>query len=248
MSKFEKILGVRSCLINELQLKGNSFSFMNGYELAMSDLVVLTRPFCETDTAYRHFATYCVVQDTDGKIFTYQRPSKNNEARLNGNYSIGVGGHMNVALANKFDRDPDGINLEKLYQSGTMAEISEELFNDEVSFKVSDALMTSIASSDTVLLCDDSNNVGKFHIAVIKRIVIDPEIKAAITRNEEIDSFKWRTFEELKDLCEKGGTPSESGEPYPEVENWSKLIIENWDRIPSNKCPSACMYGEYPFK
>jgi predicted NUDIX family phosphoesterase len=55
--------------------------------------VFLVRKYAEHNPAYRHIIPYCLILDDKGKILTYKR-KKGNEPRLEGQWSIGIGGHM----------------------------------------------------------------------------------------------------------------------------------------------------------
>jgi predicted NUDIX family phosphoesterase len=53
------------------------------------------RPFLETYPAYRQLLPYVVVKDGD-KYFNYRRAASGGEARLHGNMSMGIGGHVDA--------------------------------------------------------------------------------------------------------------------------------------------------------
>lgn len=49
----------------------------------------------EGNNLIKQLITYVLVSDGHGNFIVYQRPSKNNEKRLAGNYTVGFGGHIN---------------------------------------------------------------------------------------------------------------------------------------------------------
>lgn len=232
MSKYEKIVGVSADSSKRL-CEDKTFQFAEMY-IKAKHLVVLERPQCENDPNYRHFATYTVIQDEEGNILAYHRPSKNNESRLSGNVSIGVGGHVNVDIFKGLALTAESY-VESVFVEASLKEIDEELYGDNADEDAIEYIRSALVSSKTMLLYDNSNDVGLHHIAVIKRIVLSDKLKEAIKINDEIDKFFWV---KRKDLQERTDIT---------IENWSKLILDNWSTIPRNNCPSACEYGEYAF-
>lgn len=232
MSKYEKIVGVLADSSKRLR-EDKSFQFNDSY-IKAKHLVVLERPQCENDPNYRHFATYTVIQDEEGNVLAYHRPSKNNESRLSGNVSIGVGGHINVNIFKGLGLTADS-DVEAVFIEASLKEIDEELYGDNADEGTVEYIRSALENSKTILLYDNSNDVGLHHIAVIKRIVLNDKLKEEIKINDEIDKFFWV---KRKDLQERTDIT---------IENWSKLILNNWSTIPRNNCPSACEYGEYAF-
>lgn len=127
--------------------------------------VSLMRPECETMESFVHFVTYAVLRDPSTKeIFYYQRGKKGTEARLHGDYSVGVGGHVE-----KFGPIEDITTLiARTFQQELKEEVSLELSDQEL-----EALILKIKgdSPGAFLIYDDSNPVGKVHLGV--SIIID---------------------------------------------------------------------------
>jgi predicted NUDIX family phosphoesterase len=53
------------------------------------------RPIMEEDLSYRQLLPY-VTFIRNGEVLAYKRPSAGNESKLHGNWSVGVGGHIDV--------------------------------------------------------------------------------------------------------------------------------------------------------
>lgn len=56
--------------------------------------ILLDRDICETDESYLQLLPYITLMNRGGEIFTYERGGKGGEARLHGNLSVGLGGHV----------------------------------------------------------------------------------------------------------------------------------------------------------
>ncbi|WP_442246660.1 Y-family DNA polymerase, partial [Staphylococcus aureus] len=62
---------------------------------ALSQYEVKRRGDMEEDPSYKHLISYCLLENEHGEILVYERLYGGGEARLHGQSSIGVGGHMN---------------------------------------------------------------------------------------------------------------------------------------------------------
>jgi predicted NUDIX family phosphoesterase len=68
--------------------------FNNFDEFVDEKHLFLVRRYAENNLAYRHIIPYCVIFDPETKeILAYQRKA-GNEKRLEGQWSIGIGGHV----------------------------------------------------------------------------------------------------------------------------------------------------------
>jgi predicted NUDIX family phosphoesterase len=114
------------------------------------NLSYLPRSIAETNSAYKQIIPYCVFKY--GKTyFTYQRTKKSGESRLRGNYSIGIGGHVN--------REDSGDNEVLGYYSyltGLHRESAEEII-------VNGGFRENIAG----VLYDASTPVGEVHFGIV---------------------------------------------------------------------------------
>ncbi len=267
----EKIFGITSITANIFHKEDDTRSLLtNNIDITEESLCVITRPECEKDTAYRHFSTYAIIQDEEGKILVYPRAKGGAEERLHGMWSIGWGGHVNI---NNHDKATKLVHLTGSYTSAlltlaTNREIAEELFGfpedsdrfyiqssrvvDEVvggdtrhyAKRTVDGVSLSIDITDSIhesftYLFDNSNEVGKRHIAAISRHVLTPIDIGRMTITEETKGCKWMTLAEIRS--------SKSAEDGLRFENWSKVLIDNFESLQGNNVPSSCQYGESPF-
>ena len=122
--------------------------------------VSLMRPECETMENFVHFITYAVLRDPITKeIFYYQRGKKGGETRLHGDYSVGVGGHVE-----KFGPIDDIVTLVgHTFHQELKEEVSIELTDEEL-----ETLVKKIKGEipGAYLIYDDSNPVGRVHLGI----------------------------------------------------------------------------------
>lgn len=142
----------------------------------------LDKEQAENDPAFKQLIGYCVLTSWNEKIFTYRRAMQDDkypEKRLQGKWSIGIGGHIEPT-----DRGEEGIIIKSIKR-----EIHEEIDMDGRIY--GQALLG--------IINDDLNSVGQVHLGLFMIIrtfsVImfpkDPEIAlgALNTREEIIDLF-----------------------------------------------------------
>ncbi len=144
---------------------------------------------------------YCVLCNSENKIFTYQRASKKQhytETRLYGKWSWGVGGHIE-----KHDIKEGGDPL--------IASLIREL-EEEVNLTVSSDDITILG-----FINDDSDSVGKVHFGLLCLVKVH---QSQINTNKEIVSSGMFSLDELKEILEKAN-----------VENWSRIALSPIEKI-----------------
>ena len=148
----------------------------------------------ETDPSYKQLIPYVLLQWTDEqgvtKLFTYTRGGGSGESRLHAKRSVGIGGHISREDA-AGGGDP--------YSTGMQRELSEEV-----------RLESAYHESRDGLIYDSSTDVGKVHLGVVHRFVLErPEVKS----NEA-------------DLAEGGFiSVDELREEMDRLETWSQIAI-----------------------
>lgn len=230
--KDEKIIGVKvSALPPEVLCDGEVIISSTYAEMINREaIVVLNRDKGEKDPDTRHFATYCIVQNMKGDILTYRRPAKNTEDRLSGKLSIGFGGHVNI-VESSMD-DPTGIT------KTIFKELHEELFAE--SPNTTDRLSKAIESgSATFFVFDNTDEVGKQHIAVVKRIVLQDDLINLIKNVDEVIDRKFVPYFDIQE--------ARQNEKNATFENWSNILLDNFMSLPGHGVPAACLYGESPY-
>ena len=163
--------------------------------LSSDQLSFQPRSKMETDPSFNHLIPYVLLQwnDPDGVInlFTYTRGGGGGEARLHAKRSVGIGGHISREDAG------DGSHP---YATGMQRELAEEVQLDSQYQEFRDGL-----------IYDPSNDVGKVHLGVVHRFVLQ---RPHVQSNEA-------------DLCDGGFVSVEELlNDFERLETWSQLAIE----------------------
>lgn len=174
-----------------------------------------------------YFTVEANILDIDTKepmvkqTMVYQRTKGSGESRLMGNYSIGFGGHVDIAdVVYNEDSVIDFIATLKLCAE---REAQEELLNPS-EFDRETTLTGKV-------LLDYSNDVGKLHIGFILEMTYTPvvtqgdagqSVKMLLASETEAHSVGYFSDVELVELLNK--TETEKGSKF---EKWSKILIEN---------------------
>ncbi len=116
----------------------------------------------ETDPDYKQLIPYVLLEWTENgvtKLFTYTRGGGGGEARLHAKRSVGIGGHISRQDA-AGGSDP--------YATGMHRELGEEI-----------QLQSGYTERIEGLIYDPSNDVGKVHLGVVHRFVLQrPDVKS----------------------------------------------------------------------
>jgi predicted NUDIX family phosphoesterase len=161
---------------------------------------LIDRAICETDEATLQLLPYNVLQRENGDIFMYARGKGGAEARLVGNLSIGVGGHV--------DEEPAADeSLYDLMQREAKREIKEE---------VGIVIATTIGFH--WLLRDMTNPVGRVHLGLVSLIQVD-ENQVASQEPGVIESGCWQSLASLKEP-----------ETYNRLESWSQALVDEFTK------------------
>lgn len=230
------------CLQYGLQQGFNELDVYEFLKAAQSHLVIRQREHldnCENpghdyrgDRDYRQLLPYGIVstqKDNATKYYVYLRTTKVGEERLAGNSSIGFGGHVDLDGVVVTD---SVIDSERTVMDCLFREINEELsFYDYGTIKI-EAFLDRRAPSQTYtptftvkpvgIIYDDSNDVGKLHLALVFALDVHHQVKVEIGEEELQLLPEQYTAEELLNanlnpeswtsiLCESLRTPKAIG-------------------------------------
>ena len=156
----------------------------------------IPRPQAEEDPSYKQLIPY-VIMAHDGTYLTYVRGKRAGEARLVGNRSIGIGGHINPVD----DHVPlFGTDFREVYLRAVEREVAEEV-NVE----------TGHGDRVVALLNDDSNPVGQVHLGIVHCWVLEAP---KVTRREQmITQMDFLTEAALREVRDS-------------METWSQLCLD----------------------
>jgi len=192
------------------------------FERAYQSLFIGRREELEKDERFGQALPYVVMyqKNSDGRlaIFAYQRTKKVGEQRLAGAISVGTGGHMDLADIRMSDNSV--IDLVSTFAVAVARELNEEvLFDsgvgrltfDEMRQRAQQSVFPKVAG----MIIDSSNEVGRVHYGVILAMQI-PEGFVPVCAEQELTTIGMAHPETLL---------------VDQMENWSKIVIENIERI-----------------
>jgi len=135
----------------------------------------------ENDPSYKQLIPYVLFCHDDGAgretIFQYTRGMKQDESRLRGRRSVGIGGHIAV-------RDCPSNGIGNAYSEGMARELAEEV-----------AIETPYRKQCIGLINDDETAVGRVHLGIVH--VFDVERPAVVAREAEIVDGSFRPVDEI---------------------------------------------------
>ena len=147
----------------------------------------------ETDPSFKQLIPYVLLEWNDNgvtKLFTYTRGGGGGEARLHAKRSVGIGGHISREDA------ADGTDP---YSSGMQRELNEEV-----------QLESRYQEQREGLIYDPSNDVGKVHLGVVHRFLLEhPNVKS---NEAELAEGGFVSIDDLRAEMDR-------------LETWSQLAI-----------------------
>jgi predicted NUDIX family phosphoesterase len=165
----------------------------------------MPRPQAEADPAFKQLIPYVIINFA-GKYLTYVRGRRAGEARLVGNRSIGIGGHINPTDDMPlFTTD----SYEATYLNAVEREVAEEV---SVEAGHTDRIVA--------LLNDDSNEVGSVHLGVVHLWMLGaPKVSR---REQMITQMAFMSPDELHELRDT-------------METWSQLCLDSLSEMARNE-------------
>jgi predicted NUDIX family phosphoesterase len=160
----------------------------------------MPRSQAEVDPSYKQIIPY-VIMACDGKYLSYVRGTRAGEARLVGNRSIGIGGHINPGD----DMPLFNTDFYETYLAAVEREVAEEV-----------AVETKHTDRIVALLNDESNEVGSVHLGLVHYWNLDePKVNK---REQMITQMAFMTADELRKVRDT-------------METWSGLCVDGLDEI-----------------
>ncbi|MEB6203523.1 NUDIX domain-containing protein [Staphylococcus xylosus] len=192
MSKFDEMITVvpRKILFNDEENKFNGFLDKNtvkGQEIfdTLSKFEVKRRGDMEEDPTFKQLISYCILENENDELLVYERLSGGGEARLHGQSSIGVGGHMNDV------KGAESIN--EVLRVNAQRELEEEV-------GLSESKSQNLAYIG--FINDDTNEVGEVHLGVVFKIHVNSnDVQAMETdtlRIKWVDQSKIEDYDEFE--------------------------------------------------
>lgn len=161
----------------------------------------------EINYDYKQPIPYGVVisddNDIDGiRVFVYRRLAGGTESRLHDKLSIGVGGHMNVAIE-------EGKTFMQVVKEEAIRELDEELIFESAAGEETAA---KYEFSVVGLINDERDDVGKVHLGILYTLLTPPAHSAEVRETDMLQG-EWMTLEELDAV-------------RPQLEGWSEIALD----------------------
>jgi predicted NUDIX family phosphoesterase len=155
------------------------------------------RSTVESDESFKQIIVYIIVKDGD-KIYRYARSG--GEERLVGDYSVGIGGHVNVDDTMDADFSPaDAVHG---------AAIRE--FEEEIKYTHDYNWSDMFLDGPIGVINDNSDYVGRVHLGVV--FVMRMDNVSVVSKDENIYKAGMTDLDELM-------------ENLDDYEGWSQLLI-----------------------
>lgn len=184
MSQEEQVLVVERKVVERVGIFNGLMFDVDRY---LSEIFVqgvprfMNRSQVEKDPGYKQLIPY-VIMSHEGKYLSYVRGKRAGEARLVGNRSIGIGGHINPVDWTLFSAEPYETYLEAVDR-----EVAEEV-----------SVETSHTNHIVALLNDESNEVGSVHLGIVHFWALDaPKVNK---REQMITQMAFMTAAELQEV------------------------------------------------
>lgn len=117
------------------------------------DACMLPRSVAEHSPQFLQVIPYIVVFSRDTlRVLQYRRTKKGGDERLYGNWSVGVGGHINLQ-----DAANGKLSFSAMVNRALLREFNEEFAYDDFC----------LTATPAGLIYDDSNDVGRVHIGIV---------------------------------------------------------------------------------
>jgi predicted NUDIX family phosphoesterase len=157
------------------------FSFTKGIDFKrriLDGFEYLKRKNVENNENYKQPISYVVLINESKRVFIYQRATKDKdytEKRLQGKWSIGIGGH--VDKVDEITKDP--------IKSSVLREMEEE-----VRAEIKELNLVGYIN-------DDSNSVGKVHFGLLYLAEVSGDV---VPNDSEIKTSEMMQFKDIKNI------------------------------------------------
>lgn len=192
----EEVLVCPATLLPDLPTTGLVFN-LDLLPRALAAAEFLPRDKAEGDPTFKQLIPYSLLRCGDA-VFRYRRSGWGNERRLHGQYSLGIGGHVN-----RSDVLPLWTDVTPIVEWARDRELREEFDIDGLS-----------APRLVCLLNDDSTEVGRVHLGVIYEYWLAQPVVRPREKRQHIQLG----FATLAELAQRKS----------EFEGWSQLIIDDY--------------------
>lgn len=183
--------------------------------------IIARRDYLETNETFLQVLPYNVFLSFKGeniKVFVYKRTKIVGETRLAGKASFGIGGHIDIQENDIKSSIVDIIKRSIAREFKEEIEIRKE--NIAISLNFDEIVNTEFRTHlFDLFLLDNSNEVGRVHLGLIKFINIDPflekhglDLEHVFMKEKELETVGFVSIDDLGDY---------------DLENWSLILKDN---------------------
>ena len=165
-----------------------------------SDVVIKHRASLEQDPNFRQTIPYAALRCGE-KFALYRRTQKGNEAGLHDKYSIGFGGHMDIA-----DVVYDENSIIDIHASIALA--AQRELEEEVALTNGNKAIKTTAYPE--MIASNANEVDAVHLGIFT--IIDVENESIESNEDQLEIVGFKTLEELAQV--------------ENLESWSQIIVD----------------------
>lgn len=202
------------------------------FEKAREYVVVAERERLEHEPNFRQILPYTLLAQnaergsdhTKDRFTVYQRTEAIGEARLGGNYSIGAGGHIDLADL-IFDPKTSIVDVQQTVLRSLLRELIEEFIfiKPDGSEVAPDELVQALSYTPAGFIRDDANTVGRVHLGLVNIAYVPTEWTIKVRPPKE--------GEPAEHLDAEGGTAAEILSRGWKFENWSQILLEEFAQV-----------------
>lgn len=128
--------------------------------------------------------------------------------RLSGGGESRLHGSLSIGVGGHMNKEPIVLTFEDHIINNIFRELSEEL-NIVTQYKLNPKIVGFIN--------DEQDEVGKVHFGIVVLIVLPDDTKVSVKETDQLKG-SWMTLDELM-------------EKYDDLENWSKIVLDNFDQV-----------------
>lgn len=160
---------------------------------ARGRLIFGERRSLETEPMFRQLLPYVIVRCVEGSepsYLLYQRVKHTNEAKLAGNTSIGLGGHIDLTDVVIFEDTNGIVDWESVITLNIRRELTEETGVVD-TFAMCDTQSLGVILDDS----EDNKGVGKVHVGIVQVINVGWDVVEKMKQNMDTDDAEARLID-----------------------------------------------------
>lgn len=214
MSHAEQVLCIQEAFTHKYMQERSFVAFSEVEDFHTFTMYFKDRSEAEINEHYKQIIPYLLIK-SGCKYFVYNRGQCGGEQRLNGKFSVGIGGHVNdedLTLLNNVCRE--------LFE-----ELGKDVYNNYFRDNLCDYTGQQFVQTCKGFIYDNTTAVGLAHLGLLFELKVNHEFTPGGEIQEYNQWNRWITKEEIKSIND----PDNIHERHMiEFEDWSKIAIEEF--------------------